>query len=118
MIKIFHNPRCSKSREALALLQKNKCEFEVIEYLKVVPSRKDLKDLLAKLGLKAEQIVRKKEELYQKKFKDKKFTNEEWITILIENPVLIERPIVADGYKAVIGRPVENVSELLARKKK
>jgi arsenate reductase len=113
MIKIYHNPRCSKSREALALLEKSKCEYEVIEYLKTKPSRKELKDVLAKLGLNAIDIIRTKEEVFQKKYKDKKFTNEEWISILLEHPVLMERPIVVRGYKAVIGRPVENVTDLL-----
>lgn len=114
---IYHNPRCSKSREALELLNKNKCDFEVREYLKVPPTKKELKDLIAKLGCKPIDIVRKKEELFIKKFKDKKFTDAEWIQILSEYPVLIERPIVIDGYKAVIGRPPELVIELVRRKK-
>jgi arsenate reductase len=116
-VTIFHNARCSKSREALNLLQENDCEIEIIDYLKQVPTKKQIKDLLAKLGLKAFDIVRKKEAVFLKKFKDKKFTNEEWIQVLIENPVLIERPIVVDGYKAIIGRPPELVVDLLKRKK-
>lgn len=116
-VVIFHNPRCSKSREALSLLESNHCEIEVVQYLKEVPTKKQLKEVLAKLGIKAEELVRKKEELCLKKFKGKTFTNEEWIQILIENPVLIERPIVIDGYKAVIGRPPELVLDLIQRKK-
>ncbi len=116
-ITILHNPRCSKSREALQLLEENKCEIEIIEYLKNTPSKKELKDLLMKLGLKPLDIVRKKEELFLKKFNGKKFTDAEWLQILIEHPVLIERPIVVDGYKAVIGRPPELVLELVRRKK-
>ena len=116
-ITILHNPRCSKSREALQILNDNKCEIEIIEYLKNTPSKKELKDVLMKLGLKPADIVRKKEDVFIKKFKDKKFTDSEWLQILTENPVLIERPIVIDGYKAVIGRPPELVLELVRRKK-
>jgi arsenate reductase len=115
-VTILHNPRCSKSREALSLLQKENCEIEIIEYLKNTPTKKELKTILSKLGLKAVDIVRKKEALYLEKFKNKTFTNEEWIQLLIENPILIERPIVIDGYKAIIGRPPELVIDLLERK--
>ncbi len=115
-VTILHNPRCGKSREALSLLQKENCEIEIIEYLKKVPTKKELKTILSKLGLKAVEIVRKKEAIYVEKFKNKNFTNEEWIQLLIENPILIERPIVIDGYKAIIGRPPELVIDLLERK--
>lgn len=114
-IQILYNPRCSKCREALNLLEGESCEVEVIDYLKEKITKKELKSILAKLGVKAVDIVRKKEDVYLKKFKDKKFTNEEWIQILLENPILIERPIVIDGYKAVIGRPPELVVDLVNR---
>lgn len=116
-IQILYNPRCSKCREALSLLEGENCEIEIVEYLKETLTKKELKSILAKLGLKAFDIVRKKEELYLKKFNNKKFTNEEWIQLLIENPILIERPIVIDGYKAIVGRPPELVVDLLNRKK-
>ncbi len=115
-IQILYNPRCSKCREALKLLEGESCEIEVIAYLKDKITKKELKSILAKLGVKAVDIVRKKEALYLEKFKDKTFTNEEWIQILLENPVLIERPIVIDGYKAIVGRPPELVVELVNRK--
>lgn len=115
-VTIYHNARCSKSREALGLLENSDCEIEIVNYLKEVPSKKQLKDLLVKLGLKPLDIVRKKEPLYLKAFKDKTFTDNEWLQILVENPVLIERPIVIDGYKAIIGRPPELVIDLLKRK--
>lgn len=115
-IQILYNPRCSKCREALSLLEGENCEIEIVEYLKDNITKKELKNILAKLGLKAVDIVRKKEELYLKKFHNKKFTNEEWIQILLENPILIERPIVIDGYKAIIGRPPELVVDLINRK--
>ncbi|MES2133024.1 MAG: arsenate reductase (glutaredoxin) [Bacteroidota bacterium] len=116
-IQILYNPRCSKCREALSLLEGESCEIEVVEYLKEKITKKELKNILSKLGLKAFDIVRKKEALYEKKFKNKTFTNEEWIQLLLENPILIERPIVIDGYKAIIGRPPELVIDLLHRKK-
>jgi arsenate reductase len=114
-VQILHNPRCGKSREALKLLQAEGCDIEIIEYLKKIPTKKEFKDILSKLGLKALEIVRQKEGLFIKKFKGKKFTNEEWIQILIENPILIERPIVIDGYKAIIARPPDLASDLINR---
>lgn len=107
---IYHNPRCTKSRETLALIEKEKPE--IVEYLKTPPSATELKALLKKLGLTIQDIIRKKEPLFIEKFKDKKLSDEKWITVLVKNPVLIERPIVVKGNKAVIGRPPENVLKL------
>lgn len=115
-VQILHNPRCGKSREALKLLQDESCEIEIIEYLKNIPTKKEITTILDKLGLKAFDIVRKKEAVFLEKFKNKTFTNDEWIQIMIENPILIERPIVIDGYKAIVGRPPELVIELINRK--
>jgi arsenate reductase len=116
-VQILHNPRCGKSREALKLLQDEGCNIKIIDYLKNIPTKKELTDILTKLGLQAFDIVRKKESIYLEKFKTKTFTNDEWLQLLIENPILIERPIVIDGYKAVIGRPPELVIDLVNRKK-
>lgn len=101
----------------MGILNENNCEIEIIEYLKNIPTKKELKDLLMKLGLKPLDIVRDTEPLFKKKFQNKKFTDAEWIQILIENPGLLQRPIIVDGYKAIIGRPVEKIVELLERKK-
>ena len=114
-VTILHNNRCSKSRLALKVLQDENCEIEIIDYIKSTPSKKEIKNILDKLGLNAIDIVRKKETIYLEKFKGKIFTNSEWIQILTEYPILIERPIVIDGYKAVIGRPTELVVDLLKR---
>ncbi len=108
---IYHNPRCTKSRETLALIEKKKPE--IVEYLKTPPSATELKMLLKKLGLSGQDIIRKKEPLFIEKYKDKKLSDEKWIAILVKNPVLIERPIVVKGNKAVIGRPPENVLKLI-----
>ena len=117
-VQILHNPRCGKSREALKLLQDERCEIEIIEYLKNIPTKKELKNILDKLGLKAFDIVRKKETVFLEKFKNKTFTNDEWIQIMIENPILIERPIVIDGYKAIIARAPDLASDLINRTNK
>ena len=116
-IEIYHNKRCSKSRCALDILNNRDEQLIIHDYLKTPPTKKQLKDLLAKLGIKASELVRKKEPIYLEKFKDKKFTETEWITILKENPILIERPIVVDGYGAIIARPPELLEEFLKRKK-
>lgn len=113
MLTIYHNNRCSKSRQALELLQRSGQEVEVVEYLKTPPTATQLKAVLQKLNMKPEQLLRKGEALYKERFKDKTLTEEEWLQVMVENPVLIERPIVVKGDKAVLGRPPEKVLELL-----
>ena len=113
MITIYHKPNCSTSRKAYGFLQEQGVEFETIEYLKTPPTQKEIKALLGILGIKAEDIVRKKESLFKEKFADKKLTEEQWIKILSENPILIERPIIVKGNKAIIGRPPEKVLAFL-----
>lgn len=110
---IYHNPRCSKSRNTLALLIKNGIKPEVIEYLKDAPSKPELKTIAKKLGFKPEQIVRKGEDIYKNKYAGKTLSDDQWLDALAGNPILIERPIVVKGERAVIGRPPENVLGLL-----
>ena len=112
-MKIYHNPRCAKSRETLALIEEKGINIEVVEYLKEIPSKETLKSLLNKLGMKPLQIIRKNEAVFKEKFKGKELSEEEWLDAMIANPKLIERPIVVKGEKAVLGRPPENVKELL-----
>ena len=113
MITIYHKPNCSTSRKVYGFLQDQGVEFETIEYLKTPPTQKEIQTLLKMLGMKAEDIVRKRESLFKEKFADKKLTEEQWITVLSENPILIERPIIVKGNKAIIGRPPEKVLEFL-----
>jgi arsenate reductase (glutaredoxin) len=113
MIKIYHNTRCSKSREACSILQEEGVDFETMEYLKTPPTEKEIISLLKMLGMKAEDIVRKGEPLYKEKFANKKLTEAQWVKALAKNPILIERPIIVKGNKAIIGRPSEKVLELL-----
>jgi arsenate reductase (glutaredoxin) len=112
-MKIYHNPRCRKSREALELLTKNGAKLEVIDYLNTPPSEQELREILAYLGVSPEEIVRKGEPEYKENFKGKTLNDEQWIKALIDYPKLMERPIVVKNKKAVVGRPPENVLRLL-----
>ncbi|MGZ3900054.1 MAG: arsenate reductase family protein [Bacteroidia bacterium] len=115
---IYYNPRCSKCREAKELLEENKCDFEIRDYLTTPPGKKELKDLISRLGCKPMDIVRKKEPLFHEKFAGKKLTDAQVIKMLSENPILIERPIVVDGNKAIVGRPPLLVLDMVKKKKK
>jgi len=113
MIKIWFKSTCSTCRTALSLIrEESDDEISIVEYTINVPTQKDIKEVLKMLGLKAEDIVRKKEELYKKKFANKKLSNSEWIKVLVKNPILIERPIVIRDGKAIIGRPATKVLEI------
>lgn len=110
---IFHNPRCSKSRQTLELIQQANVEPEVRLYLKDQVSYEELESILKKLDISPEELIRKGESIYKEQFKGKTLSDEEWINAMIEHPKLIERPIVIKGDQAVLGRPPENVLELL-----
>ncbi|MCC7547108.1 MAG: arsenate reductase (glutaredoxin) [Burkholderiales bacterium] len=112
-IAIYHNPRCSKSRTALELLRERGIEPRVIEYLKTPPSREQLRELLGKLGLRAEQLVRRGEDVFKTRFAGRGLSEAEWLDAMASHPILIERPVVVRGNRAVIGRPPEKVLELL-----
>ncbi|MDP3465926.1 MAG: arsenate reductase (glutaredoxin) [Sulfuricurvum sp.] len=113
MTTIWHNPKCSKSREALALLSEKNGEVEVFKYLETAPSRSEIEALLNKLGVSARELMRTKEDLY-KELEVAKIEDENGlIDVLVEHPNLIERPILIRGECAVIGRPVEKVIEFL-----
>ena len=112
-MKIYHNPRCTKSRQTLALLQENGVEPEVILYLENIPTANDLKDLLSKLGISPMQLIRKGEAIWKENYKGKELSDAQIIDAMIAHPKLIERPIVVKDNKAVLGRPPENALELL-----
>ena len=113
MIKIYHNSRCGKSRTAMQILQEKEIEFEVIEYLKTPLNQNQIKALLKKLGIKAMDLIRKNEELYKTNFKDLQLSEKDWIKVLAENPILIERPIIENNERAIIARPPELVEEFI-----
>ncbi|WP_258103644.1 arsenate reductase (glutaredoxin) [Marinoscillum sp. MHG1-6] len=113
MITIYHNPRCMKSRETLALLEEKSEEIKIVEYLKEPPTKQQLKEILAMLGISPAKLIRKTEPDYKNNFKGKDLTDEQWIDAMLEYPKLIERPIVIKGKKAALGRPPEQVLEIL-----
>lgn len=112
-MKIYHNPRCRKSREGLELLKDSGHDFEIVEYLKNPLSADEIKSLLEKLNLKAEGLVRKGEAIWKENYKGKDLSDQEIIEAMATHPKLIERPIVEKGNKAVLGRPPENIEALL-----
>lgn len=113
-MKIYHNPRCGKSRQTLALIEAAGIEPEVIEYLKTPPTAEELDAILKKLKMEPQDLMRKGEAIYKElKLANQELTRDEAIAVMLENPKLIERPIVVQGRKAILGRPPENVNELL-----
>lgn len=112
MITVYHNPRCRKSREALKLLEDKGIDFGIRAYLKDNPGHRELREVLDKLGIKAEQLIRKGEAVYKEQFKGKSLSEEEWIEAMVNHPKLIERPIIITEDKAVIGRPTDKINAL------
>jgi arsenate reductase (glutaredoxin) len=110
-MKILHNNRCSKSRCALELLQDKGVDFEIVRYLDEPLSKLELKELLVKLNLPIEDIIRKGENEFKENYKGKKMSENEWLDALVRFPKLLERPIVIKGDKAIIARPPERVAE-------
>ena len=113
-MKIHHNPRCSKSRQALSLIQEKGENPKIIEYLKERISIEDLGLLLAMLKIKPIVLIRKSEQIWKEKYNGKELTDDEIIMAMVENPKLIERPIVVKNGKAIIGRPPKKVLNLLS----
>ena len=112
-MKIYHNPRCSKSRDSFNLLTEKGLSFETVEYLKTPLTKEELTELLSKLGIPAKALIRKGEAAFKENFKGKELSEEQWIDAMLAYPKLIERPIVVKGNKAVIGRPIEKVIDLI-----
>lgn len=113
MLKIYHNSRCRKSRSGLEYLTSKSNEFEVVEYLKGHLSEEELKEIIKKTNKKPSELVRTQEDYFKKNLKGKSFTDEEWIKIIIENPKLLQRPIIVAKHKAVLGDPPENIDKVL-----
>lgn len=112
-MEFYHNPRCRKSREALSLLEEKGVTPEIILYLKDVPTESELEDIVSKLGIKPFDLVRKGETIYKETLKGRELSDSQWVKTMIENPKLIERPILVNGDKAVIGRPAEDILTIL-----
>ena len=113
-VKIFHNPRCSKSRQTMQLLESNGVTPEIVDYLKQPPGYDELAETLALLGLEPRELIRTHEKPYKEnRLDDQDLSREQLIQAMIEHPILIERPIVIHDGKAVIGRPPEKVLDIL-----
>ncbi|PID88669.1 MAG: arsenate reductase (glutaredoxin) [Bacteroidia bacterium] len=112
-MKIYHNPRCSKSRAALQYLQEKGLDPEIRLYLKEPLTVEELNDVLMRMNKEPEEIVRTHEKIYKSDFKGKNFNRDEWIKILLEYPQLMQRPIIVDGTKAVWGNPVEEIDKIM-----
>ena len=109
MIKVLHNNTCSKSRAILEHLDENNVPFEIIDFMETPLTELELKTLLKKLNTDIQGLIRKNDRIYQERFMGKNFSEDEWIKILVENPALIQRPILIKGSVAMVGRPIENV---------
>ena len=111
-MKIYHNPRCSKSREVLKILESNNINFEIVQYLKKTISKSELRNILKLLNISPMDLIRKNESVYKQNFKGKDLSKDQWLDVLCKNPILIERPIVIKDNQALIGRPPEKVLNL------
>ena len=113
MIKIYHNPRCSKSRLGVAYLEEKKVEFEIVKYLDDNFTVEELTEVISKLGFTPIQLVRKTEAIWKSDYKGKELTDAEIIEAMVKNPKLIERPIIVNKTQAVVARPTENIDTIL-----
>ena len=112
-MKIWHNNRCSKSRCAVEFLNDKNIEFETVYYLDNPPTKDELKEVLKMLGIKAETLVRKNEPIFKEKFKGQQLSEAALIKAMVDHPKLIERPIIINNGKAVVGRPAENILDII-----
>jgi len=112
-MKIYHNPRCSKSRQTLKIINESGQDVEIVQYLKTPPTEDELRDILHKLNLPIEYLIRKSEAIFKTEYKGKDLTEDEWIEALVKHPKMLERPIVVNNEDAILGRPPENVQKLL-----
>lgn len=113
MIKIYHNPRCSKSREGLAILEKSGKDFEVVKYLEEPLSADSIHNIITKLGIHPIDLIRKNEAIWKSDYKGKTLSDKQVIEAMVKHPKLIERPIVINGDKAVVGRPPESIINII-----
>ncbi len=113
MITIYHNPQCSKSGEGLQLLEMRNVPFNTVKYLNVALSKKELKEIIKKLGIKPIGLVRQNEAIWKENYEGRELTGTQIVESMVKHPVLIERPIVINGDKAVIARPAERINEIL-----
>lgn len=113
MITIYHNPRCSKSRDGVCFLEEKGIEFEQFKYLDEKMTKRDLTSIIKKLKIKPIELVRTKETLWKENYENRELSDSEVVSIMLKNPILIERPIIINGNKAVIGRPIEKILDII-----
>lgn len=113
MIQIYHNPRCGKSRNCLAFVTEKEAEVTIVKYLETPPTENEIKEVLQKLNFKPIQLVRTKESIWIENYKNKTLTDDAIIQAMVKHPILIERPIVIKGDKAIIGRIPEEVAQFI-----
>ena len=113
MIKIYHNPKCSKSRQTLAIVKEKTSIFEIVEYIKNPLSAKEITVLLSQLNITAIDLIRREEAIWKENYKGKELTEKEIITAMVKYPKIIQRPIITNGNRAVLGRPPENVLKII-----
>lgn len=113
MIKIYHNPRCSKSREGLKILEESGKDFLIVKYLDIPMKKEEIKKVLELLDISAEELIRKNEKVWRENYKGKDLSEEDILEAMQEHPKLIERPIVVNENKAIIGRPPEKIKEII-----
>ncbi|WP_434037353.1 arsenate reductase (glutaredoxin) [Formosa sp. 4Alg 33] len=113
MITIYHNNRCSKSREALDILEASGKPFTIVKYLEDVPTKAELTHIIDLLDIMPIDLVRKNEAIWKENFRDENLTDEAIVEVMIKHPKLIERPIVVNGDQAVIGRPPQDITKIL-----
>ena len=111
MYKIYHNPRCKKSRAGLKFMEEKGAELEIIQYLKQTIDFDELSDVFVKLNKKPSEMIRKQEAIFKSDFKGKEFNEDEWLKIIIQHPKLLQRPIVVGKHKAIWGDPADNLEE-------
>ena len=112
-MKIYHNPRCKKSRDGLNYLKSREIEPEIIDYLKNGLTASDLKEIILKLHINPLELIRKNEMMFRKELKNLNLTDEEWMKTILENPFLMKRPVILAKFKGVIGDSVENIEKIL-----
>jgi len=113
MIKIYHNPRCSKSREGLKILEESGKDFLIVKYLDIPMKKEEIKKVLELLDISAEELIRKNEKVWKENYKGKDLSEEDILEAMQEHPKLIQRPIVVNENKAIIGRPPEKIKEII-----
>lgn len=112
-MKIYHNPRCAKSRAGLKFLESKTSDFDIVKYLSDGISESELAEVISKTGKKPKDFIRTQEKEFRDNYKGKDFSDRQWIKIMVENPKLIQRPIVVHGDKAVLANPPENIEKIL-----